>query len=196
MQNRTTSRAGLVASLITTTLAVIASSHQAPAQSSGTSTNRPIPVHILAGYGSEMTVQGTNWLAGDKFFSDGETIERPDINIATSTNTGPAVIYKAERYSMSKFTYAPIPNGDYTVKLHFCETFEGITGKGERVFGYAVKGDGPPVKEFDVFATAGGALKPVVKTVPVTVTNHTVEVEFTPNVENPQINAVEIFSGH
>jgi hypothetical protein len=211
MQNKTLSRAWPVASLITATIALVASSHQAPAQSPGTSTstattaaasatsatstNRPIPVHILAGYGADKTVAGTNWLAGDKFFPDGDVIERPDITIVINTNTGPAVIYQAERYSMSKFTYAPVPNGDYTIKLHFCETFDGITGTGQRVFGYAVKGDGPPVKDFDVFATAGVALKPVVKTVPITVTNHTVEVEFTPQVENPQINAIEIFSG-
>jgi hypothetical protein len=211
MQKKITSRAWPCAGLIVATLALIASSHQAPAQSAGTSaspaktaaasvasatsTNRPIPVYILAGYGANKTIGGTNWLAGDKFFADGYILERPDITIATSTNTGPAVIYQAERYSMSKFTYTPVPNGDYTVKLHFCETFDGITGAGERVFGYAVKGDGPPVKDFDVFAAARGALKPVVKTVPLTVTNHTVEVEFTPQVENPQINAIEIFSG-
>jgi hypothetical protein len=58
-----------------------------------------------------------------------------------------------------------------------------------------VKGDGPAVKNFDVYATAGGALKPVVKTVPITVTNQTIEVEFTSQVENPQINAIEIYSG-
>ncbi len=48
------------------------------------------------------------------------------------------------------------------------------------------------MKDFDVFATAGGAMKPVVKTVPVTVTDNKIEIEFTPQVENPQINAVEI----
>jgi endoglucanase len=207
MKNRTSSRAWLVGGLIAATIAPIASSQPVSAQSAGaappalasvasaTSTNRPIPVHILAGYSDNKTIGGTNWLAGDKFFPDGQTIERPDISIATNTNTGPAVVYQAERYSMSKFTYAPVPNGDYTIKLHFCETFDGITEKGQRVFGYAVKGAGPAVKDFDVFATAGGALKPVVKTVPITVTNQTIEVEFTSQVENPQINAIEIFSG-
>jgi len=195
MQNKTPSYARPVAGLIVVSFTLVAGSLQVLAQSSATSTNLPIPVHILAGFGTDMTIGGTTWLASGKFFPDGETIERPDITIATSTNTGPAAIYKAERYSMGKFTYAPVPNGDYTIKLHFCETFEGITGKGERVFGYAVKGGGTPVKDFDVFATAGGALKPVVKIVPITVTNQTIEVEFTPQVENPQINAIEIFSG-
>lgn len=193
-----------IAGVIAATLALIGD--PARAQSAGnaatagasatsvTSTNLPIPVHILAGYTADKTIAGTNWIAGDKFFLDGSVIERPDIAIVTSTNTGPAAIYQAERYSMSKFSYAPVPNGDYTLKLHFCETFEGITGAGQRVFGYTVKGDGPPVKDFDVFATAGAALKPVIKTVPITVTNHTVEVDFAPQVENPQINAMEIYS--
>jgi hypothetical protein len=202
MQTKTLSRARPFAGLIAATLALVSGSYSALAQSAGaaatsvTSTNRPVPVHILAGYGANKTIAGTNWITGDKLFADGDVIERPDITIATNTNTGPAVIYQAERYSMSKFTYAPVPNGNYTIKLHFCETFEGITEKGQRVFGYTVKGDGSPVKDFDVFATAGGALKPVVKTVPITVTNRTVEIQFTPQVENPQINAIEIYSGH
>ena len=211
MQNTISSRAWPCAGLIGATLALVAIGHPMPAQSadtstspaksatasaaSVTSTNRPIPVHILAGLNANKTIGGTNWIAGDKFFADGEILERPDITIATSTNTAPAAIYQAERYSMTKFTYAPVANGDYTVKLHFCETFDGITGAGQRIFGYAVKGDGPAVKSFDVYATAGGSLKPVVKTVPITVTNQTIEVEFTSQVENPQINAIEIFSG-
>jgi hypothetical protein len=204
MQNITSSRSWPAAGLFVATLALIANSYQAPAQSgaspattaaSVTATNRPIPVHILAGYDADKAVAGTNWLAGDKFFADGQTIDRPGIAIVATTNSGPAVIYQAERYSMSKFTYAPVPNGDYTVKLHFCETYDGITGPGERVFGFEVKGDGPAVKDFDVYAAAGGGLKPVVKSVPITVTNQTIEVLFNSQVENPQINAVEIFSG-
>src|SRR5579872_6905355 len=69
---------------------------------SSTASNLEIPVHILAGYGTTMKIQGTNWIDGSKFFPDGSTIERPDITIATNANTGPAAIYKAERYSMTK----------------------------------------------------------------------------------------------
>jgi hypothetical protein len=155
-----------------------------------------VPVHIVAGYTTNVMVDGVTWLAGDSFFPDGETIERAGIAIVTGPDTGPAVIYQAERYSMTKFNYGPVPNGDYTVKLHFCETFEGVTAAGMRVFGYSAPGGGPPVTDFDVFATAGGGLKPVVKSIPVTVTNQTVEVDFTTQSENPQINAVEIFPGH
>ncbi len=105
----------------------------APAPTSETA-HLPIPVHILAGYDTDMDLQGVKWIRGSAFFPDGSVIERPDITIETTANSGPAGIYKAERYSMTKFTYGPIENGDYVVKLHFCETFEGITGNGGRVF--------------------------------------------------------------
>jgi hypothetical protein len=186
-----------VAGLVAAAFVLISSSCQAPAADSATNApapDRPVPVRILAD-GNTTTNNGVVWLAPDRFFPDGDVIERPGIAIVTSSNTAPAFVYQAERYSMSKFSYGPVANGDYTLKLHFCETYEGITGNGQRVFGYNVKGDGPAVKDFDVFATAGGALKPVVKTVPITVTNKVIEIEFTPQVENPQINGVEIFPG-
>lgn len=181
-----------------TTPAATAPAATAPATTAG---NLAVPVHILAGYDNSITTNGVTWIpAGNFFGTDGQTIARPDITIATSADTGPAVIYQAERYSMTKFTYGPIPNGDYTVKLHFCETYEGITGAGMRVFGYKVLEATPGAKDaemasLDLFATAG-AMKPVVKTVPVTVTDHKIEVDFTTQTENPQINAVEILPGH
>ena len=72
---------------------------------------------------------GNAWLP-DQGFTDGETVERPDIAIANTTDQR---IYRAERYSMTHFTQA-LPNGHYNVKLHFCETYDGITGPGQRRF--------------------------------------------------------------
>ncbi|MBI1177826.1 hypothetical protein GC207_10360, partial [bacterium] len=70
---------------------------------------------------------GNVWQA-DQGFEGGQTIERPDIAIA---NTKSPALYRAERYSMDSFSW-PVPNGKYVVKLHFAETFEGITGPGQR----------------------------------------------------------------
>jgi hypothetical protein len=128
---------------------------------------------------------GNAWLP-DQGFADGETTERPDAAIANATDPK---IYQAERYSMTKFTQA-LPNGKYTVKLHFCETFDGITGPGERVFSFSVQGH--EFKDFDVYVKAGGALKAYVETVPVEVTDGNLVITFTANVENPEINGIEI----
>ncbi len=129
--------------------------------------------------------EGNVWLA-DQGFEGGEIIERPDIQIA---NTKSPDLYRAEHYSMDAFSW-PVPNGKYVVKLHFAETFEGITGPGERVFSFNVQGR--EFKDFDVWVKAGGPLKAYVETVPVEVTDGKIKITFTPNVENPQICALEI----
>jgi enterochelin esterase-like enzyme len=156
--------------------------HSAPA--AGAPTTKTI--RIKAGKSEPVQdAEGNVWLA-DQGFEGGQTIERPDIQIA---NTKSPALYRAERYSMESFSW-PVPNGKYVVKLHFAETFEGITGPGERVFSFNVQGR--EFKDFDVWVKSGGALKAYVETVPVEVTDGKIKIAFTPKVENPQINAIEI----
>jgi hypothetical protein len=133
--------------------------------------------------------RGNVWLA-DQGFADGETILRPgDMKIANTTD--PA-LYLAERYSMTSFSYA-VPNGKYLVKLHFAETFDGITGPGQRVFSFNVEGQ--DFKDFDVWAKAGGPQRAYIETVPVEITDGKLDIKFTPKVENPEINGLEIIPG-
>ncbi|HEX7654694.1 MAG TPA: malectin [Verrucomicrobiae bacterium] len=147
---------------------------------------QPVAIRIKAG-NTELfkDAAGHEWLA-DTGFADGDTTDRPDLQIG---NTTEPKLYWSERYSMTKFT-RDLPNGNYLVKLHFCETFDGITAPGQRVFSFNVAGH--EFKDFDVWAKAGGPLKAYVETVPVTITGGKLEITFTPNVENPQINALEI----
>jgi len=143
------------------------------------------PICIKAGGEGFTDSNGNHWLA-DQGFTEGDTVERPDLAI---TNTADPQIYRSERYSMTGFT-RPLPNGKYIVKLHFCETFEGITGPGQRVFSFNVAGH--EFKDFDVWVKAGGPQRAYVESVPVEITNGKLEITFTPNVENPQINGIEI----
>jgi alpha-L-arabinofuranosidase len=129
--------------------------------------------------------EGNVWQA-DQGFEGGQTLERPDIQIA---NTKSPDLYRSERYSMDSFSW-PVPNGKYVVKLHFAETFDGITGPGQRVFSFNVQGQ--EFKDFDVWVKAGGPLRAYVETVPVEITDGKLKVTFIPKVENPQINAIEI----
>jgi len=143
-------------------------------------------IRIKAGKSESVKdAEGNVWLA-DQGFEGGQTIERPDIQIA---NTKSPDLYRAEHYSMDSFSW-PVPNGKYMVKLHFAESFDGITGPGERVFSFNVQGK--EFKDFDVWVKAGGPLKAYVETVPVEVTDSKIKVTFTPKVENPQICAIEI----
>lgn len=143
------------------------------------------PIRINAGAGAVKDSTGVEWL-GDTGFDGGDVIERPDLPI---TNTTQPEIYRSEHYSMDSFTQK-LPNGKYQVKLHFCETYEGITGPGERVFTFDVARK--TFKDFDVWAKAGGFARAYVETVPVEITNGQLLIKFTPQVENPQINAIEI----
>ncbi len=129
--------------------------------------------------------QGNVWEA-ERGFEGGETIERPDIAIANTKEPG---LYRSEHYSMDSFS-CDVPNGKYIANLHFAETFEGITGEGQRVFSFSVHGR--EFKDFDVWKKAGGANRAYVMTVPVEVTDGKFKITFTSKIENPQINAIEV----
>lgn len=143
-------------------------------------------IRIKAGASDDFKdTSGNVWLA-DRGFTGGDTVDRSDLAIANTTDQR---IYQSEHYSMTQFSQA-VPNGKYIVKLHFCETFDGITGAGQRVFSFDVAGHQFP--DFDVWAKAGGAQRAYVETVPVEITTGKLVITFTSQVENPQINGIEI----
>jgi hypothetical protein len=156
----------------------------APVQAAEPKPARPT-VRIKAGSTGFTDSAGNAWLP-DAGFADGDVVERPELAIA---NTKDPAIYRAERYSMTAFSH-PLPNGKYTVKLHFAETFEGITEAGQRVFSFNVEGQ--EFKDFDVFVKAGGVQKAYVETVKVDIADGKLDIKFTPNIENPEINGIEI----
>ena len=161
-------------------------SHQVTGTRPATQAAAAKPIRIKAGAFEPVTdADGNEWLA-DQGFAGGQTIERPYLEIA---GTASPDLYRAERYSMNSFSW-PLPNGKYLVKLHFAETYEGIYGPGERVFSFNVQGK--EFKDFDVWVKAGGFAKAYVETVPVEITDGTLKITFTPNIENPQICAIEI----
>ena len=145
------------------------------------------PVRIKAGLATPYTdSEGNVWLP-DQGFADGDTTDRSeDLQIA---NTKDPALYRTEHYSMTSFSY-PVPNGKYIVRLHFAETFDGISGPGDRVFSFNVGGQ--DFKDFDVWVKAGGANRAYIETVNVVVTDGKLDVTFTPKVENPEINGIEI----
>jgi Tfp pilus assembly protein FimT len=144
------------------------------------------PVRIKPGVTEKWTdAAGNVWLP-DQGSTDGEIYEATD---AAVTNTTDAAIYRTERYSMTAYNFA-VPNGKYTVKLHFAEVYSGISGPGERVFSFSVQGH--DFKDFDIWVKAGGFNKAYVESVDVEVTDGKFNITFTPKVENPKINGIEI----
>jgi hypothetical protein len=145
------------------------------------------PVRIKAGLTAPFTdSEGNVWLP-DQGFADGDTTDRAtDLQIG---NTKDPALYHTEHYSMTSFSY-PVPNGKYIVKLHFAETFDGISGPGDRVFSFNVEGQ--QFNDFDVWVKAGGPNRAYIETVNVEVTDGKLDIKFTPKVENPEINGIEI----
>jgi len=143
-------------------------------------------IRIKAGTAAPWTDSRGNVWGADAGFIGGDTVERSGVNVANTTEPG---IYRSEHYSMDSFS-TPLANGKYLVKLHFAETYEGITGPGQRVFSWKVQGH--EFKDFDVWVKAGGALKAYVESVPVEISDGKLLITFTSNVENPQINGIEI----
>jgi len=105
------------------------------------------------------------------------------------TGTKDPNLFTYERFGMRAFS-CKIANGKYLAKLYFAETYEGITGPGQRVFSYNVQGH--EFKDFDIWVKAGGFRRAYIETVPVEVTNGEFRIDFTPKVENPAIKAIEI----
>ena len=144
------------------------------------------PVRIKVGVTEQMKdAAGNVWLP-DQGFADGQTYAVAD---AAVTNTPDAALYRSERYSMTAYNFV-VPDGKYTVKLHFAEVYTGITGPGMRVFSFNVQGH--EFKDFDIWVKAGGFDKAYVESVNMEVTDGKLTITFTPNVENPKVNGIEI----
>jgi hypothetical protein len=144
-------------------------------------------IRIKAGSTAPFTDSAGNVWAAEAGFEGGDVIARDD-SLAIA-NTKDAGLYRSEHYSMDSFSCA-VPNGKYVAKLHFAETFEGVSGPGQRVFSINVQGH--QFKDFDVYVKAGGSNRAYIETVPVEVTDGKFKITFTSNVENPEINAIEI----
>lgn len=123
-------------------------------------------------------------------------------SVATSANaiagTVDDVIYQTERYDSNptgaNLAYDfVLPSGDYEVRLHFAETYAGITGPGQRVFD--VKAEGSTVIDhLDIFSRVG-LNNALVVTFPVTVTDGLLDLDFIHlGIQNPKVCGIEIFA--
>lgn len=144
-------------------------------------------VRVKAGLSAPFTDSSGNVWEAERGFSGGHTIERD--SSTSIANTKDPQLFLTEHYSMDSFS-CDVPSGKYLAKLYFAETFDGITGPGQRVFSFNVHGR--EFKDFDVWVKAGGPNRAYVESVPVEVTDGKFKIVFTSNIENPEINAIEL----
>ena len=165
-----------------------------PAPAATTPTSGKFVLRVNCGGEAQKDKAGNQWVADQDFVAgkwgavDGSTSDRTGLGVKGTDN--PA-IYETERYSMESYKFT-VPNGTYTVKMHFAETYEGIGAAGDRVFDVSLQGK-PVLTNFDAFKEGKAAATAVVKEFKdVQVTNGQIVIGFTPKVENPEINGIEI----
>jgi hypothetical protein len=141
--------------------------------------------------------KGDTWLA-DRWFIPGELwgarggscVRREGIDVADAAAPG---VYLAERYGMQGYEFVLL-DGDYSLRLHFAETYDGITEAGARVFSVTVNGQ-DAVTGLDPFAEGGGLARPVVQPIgPVRPAEGRLVIGFREAVQTPEINGIELIA--
>ena len=136
--------------------------------------------------GSTYASPTTGTWQSDTSFTGGSTYSVSNPISGTSDPT----LYQSERYG--SFNYSlPVNNGNYTLNLHFAETY--YWAAGQRVFNVSVNGN-QVLSNFDVVA-AGGPNAAVVKSFPVSVTNGTLSITFQSVVNVPILSAIQLVTG-
>ena len=107
----------------------------------------------------------------------------PRTAIITGTTEGK--LYQTERYGNSTYTL-PVANGNYNVTLKFAETY--WTAAGKRVFDVAINGT-TVISNLDIYAKVGKNVAYDV-TIPVSVTNGALKINFITKVDNAKVSAI------
>ena len=137
--------------------------------------------------------KGNLWLKDQLFTNSGaygslntHFCDRGNIEIK---NTDVDRIYQTESYGANVNYKIPVPNGKYTVYLHFAETYKPNNGPGRRIFSVRIQGRRLR-KKIDPFSLAGGfATAAVIERKNVRVSNGMLSIEMLGGVG---INGIEI----
>ena len=144
-------------------------------------------IRLHAGGGPLTTSIGT--FAADQYAAGGSEF----VSTAPIADTEDDGLYQTERYG--SFTYnLPVPNGQYTVKLHFAEIYWNSVG--QRVFDVAAEGT-TVLQAFDIVRKVG-PLTATTETFSVTVTDGVLSLAFGPGaggVDQPKVSAIEVLNG-
>jgi hypothetical protein len=142
------------------------------------------PILVRSGGQAYTDTLGQLWSA-DKGFAGGATAT----TTKAITNTTDSALYQTERYGNFSYQFA-VPNGSYTVVLKFAESY--WTKTGSRIFNVSINGT-RVLSNFDIIAAAGGALRAVDESFPVTVNNNAIMIQFTSgSADLPKVSAIQI----
>lgn len=146
-------------------------------------------IRVNAGGPSFTDSLGHVW-AADNGFSSGDPQQYANAIAGTEDDA----LYQTFRFDDSPsspldYSFA-VPNGNYQVKLHFAETWSGVTAPGIRVFDVLLE-DTLVLDNFDPFAVAGPNTAHV-ETFNTTVTDTQLSIGLRKVIQNPFICAIEV----
>ncbi|PPK88535.1 putative Ig domain-containing protein [Neolewinella xylanilytica] len=154
-----------------------------------------VAIRINAGgptltYGGKEFVTDVNFIGGKEYINASAAVD---------------ALYQSERSAAppAVFGYSiPVPNGTYTINLHFAEVYFGASGggtggTGSRIFDVTLEGD-LVLDNYDIIADVGSETA-TVKPFQVTVTDGTIDLELDARPEvggtnQPKLSALEILS--
>jgi putative alpha-1,2-mannosidase len=115
-----------------------------------------LPIRVVCGSDEQVG----QFVADPNMFAGSCNEKRTRIDVS-APNAAPAKVYENERYGKDFAHVFVVPKGQqYHVRLHFAEIFDDRAG--QRMENIEINGQ-PVLKDFDIFATAGGLDKAVVK---------------------------------
>ncbi len=142
-------------------------------------------VAINAGGPSHNSADGISYRA-DMGFTGGSTFT----TTADISNTSDPEIYRTERWG--NFTWShDIPNGSYTLVLKFAEIANSVNSPGQRIFDVSVEGR-KRITNLDILASAIEKDTAYDLELPVTVTDGSLDLTFSPTANNAKISAIVI----
>ncbi|QRR01299.1 CBM96 family carbohydrate-binding protein [Dyadobacter sandarakinus] len=151
-------------------------------------------VRINAG-GEDFLTPGGKQFRADQYFSGADsTITAENGNIA---NTNIDEVYRSARTGAAFGYKIPMPDGKAIVTLHFAELWYGAPGKvpggaGKRQFHVNIEGN-RVLTDFDIFATAGGAMRATEQSFEVTITGGELDIDLLSGAADiPLISAIEV----
>ncbi len=163
-------------------------------------------LRVNCGGGEFKDDDGIEWLADQMYkdgswgFVDGDAVDRSLGDHKKMTGAKDIPMYLTERFGMSAYRFT-VPNGKYTVVLHFNETYYGTGGVAEtfnddpatpRRFNVTLNGK-PVLSNFSPLQEAGGAnYTPVVRSFETETTDGRIEINFKQVDASPEINGIEI----
>jgi glucose/arabinose dehydrogenase len=166
---------------------------------SGTGENPPPPppagdavYRINVGGSTYIDTLANTWAEDVQYFNTGN-IHSSGASIA---NTIEDTLYQSERWDSEtgpEMIYSlPIANGSYDVRLHFAEIYSGAASPGARTFGVLLEGQ-LALTNYDIFSLVGFETA-VIESLPATVSDGELNIEFVHGIENPKLSAIEVIT--